>query len=212
MRISMMREHKCFLVTSALPREGKTSIALTLARMAALSGKKTLLIDGDMRHSNRRLLRPILTNSTGLSELLTSQVGLDEAVSQDKLVRGVSVLSCGAPVDNPSVLICSAAMRNLLNQARRHYDVVIIDSPPILVGPEAWMLALCADTTLLFVRWARTPCKTVIAAYHKLVSSGARVSGVVLTMVDVKRIAQYSATDAVPYSKEMRRYYSQDTL
>jgi polysaccharide biosynthesis transport protein len=212
MRISMAREHKCLLITSALPREGKTSITLTLARMAALNGKKTLLIDADMRHSNRGLLRPMLTNSTGLSELLTSEVRLDEAVFQDKLVRGVSVLSCGAPVDNPSVLICSAAMRNLLNQARRYYDLVIIDSPPLLVGPEAWMLALFADTTLLFVRWARTPCKTVIAAYQKLLSSGAKVSGVVLTMVNVKRIARYSAADAVPYSKEMRGYYAQDTL
>jgi Mrp family chromosome partitioning ATPase len=69
------------------------------------------------------------------------------------------------------------------------------------------MLALFADTTLLFVRWARTPRKIVAAAYDKLARTGAKISGVVLTMVDVDQMARNNPTDGASYSKEVRRYY-----
>ena len=196
----------CILITSAVPREGKTSVGLTLARIAARNGKRTLFVDADMRRSPR-LRRPFDASHAGLSEVLTGHAQLDEVVFADKVAPGVSVLACGAATENPSGLICSAAMRDLLRNARGDYDLIFIDAPPVMVGPEAWMLALFADTTLLFVRWARTPRKIVAAAYDKLARTGAKISGVVLTMVDVDQMARNNPTDGASYSKEVRRYY-----
>ncbi len=196
----------CILITSAVPREGKSSVGLTLARIAARNGKRTLFVDADMRRSPRHR-RPFDASQGGLSEVLTGRARLEEVVFADKVAPGVSVLACGAATDNPSGLICSAAMRDLLRGARSGYDLIFIDAPPVMVGPEAWMLALFADTTLLFVRWARTPRKIVAAAYDKLARTGAKVSGVVLTMVDVDQMARSNSTDGASYSKEVRRYY-----
>ena len=210
LRIVRTPENRCVLMTSAFPREGKTSVSLTLARIAAHNGRKTLFINADLRRPRRpstasRSMQP------GLSELLAGTALLEEVVRLDEVVRGVSVLEAGASVDNPAALICSTHMRDLLSRARRSYDLIIIDSPPVLVGPEAWALALLADTTLLFVRWAHTPCKAVLMAYRTLSEAGASVSGVVLTMVDVKRLARYgNAGDAIQYAKAMSGYYASD--
>ncbi len=210
MRIVRTPENRCVLMTSAFPREGKTSVSLTLARIAAHNGRKTLFINADLRRPRQpstasRSVQP------GLSELLAGTALLEEVVRLDEVVRGVSVLEAGASVDNPAALICSTHMRDLLSKARRSYDLIIIDSPPVLVGPEAWTLALLADTTLLFVRWAHTPCKAVLMAYRTLSEAGASVSGVVLTMVDVKRLVRYgNAGDAIQYAREMGGYYGRD--
>jgi cellulose biosynthesis protein BcsQ len=86
--------------------------------------------------------------------------------------------------------------------ARRSFDVIVIDAPPVLARPDAWMLALLADTTLLAVQWSRTPSQAVLEAYRKLAEMGAKVSGVVLTMVDTKRLPYYWAPAVNEHAKE----------
>lgn len=202
-----LERNSCILITSAVPGEGKTTVGLALARIAARNGKRTLFVDADMRRFDRNR-NPLGGGQKGLMEVLSGQARLSEVVFPDNVAEGVSVLARGGPADNPAELICSTAMRNLLKEARGSYDLVFIDSPPVMVGPEAWMLANFVDATILFVRWRWTSRRAVRAASDKLMRTGAKISGVVLTMVDIDRVSRYSATDGELYSKIMRKYYA----
>jgi succinoglycan biosynthesis transport protein ExoP len=201
MRVVVVPGNKCILVTSALALEGKTSVSLALARIAAASGQKTLLVDCDVRRRHQGLsMRGVVP--PGLAEVLDGHVALEEMVIGDTIVDGLSVLTTEAYLEGPSQPICSAGLRELLKMARRSFDVIVIDAPPVLARPDAWMLALLADTTLLAVQWSRTPSQAVLEAYRKLAEMGAKVSGVVLTMVDTKRIPYYWAPAVNEHAKE----------
>jgi succinoglycan biosynthesis transport protein ExoP len=204
MRIALAPEIRCVLVASALPGEGKTMIGLILAQAAAVTGKRALYVDCDMR---RRRFGRSGQDRPGLAELLQGRISLEEAVDTDDSAPGIAFMTAGAPVANPVGLICSREMRDLLSTARLCYDLVIIDSPPILAGPDAWALALLADTTLLLVKWASTPCKVVLAAYQRLIQPGARVSGVVMTWVNPRRLARDGSADTIQFSPRLKGYF-----
>jgi polysaccharide biosynthesis transport protein len=209
MRVAIGHSAKCVVIASALPHEGKTTIGLCLARMAARSGKRALLIDCDLRRSDLRS-RLSLPVGPGISDVLKGSADLVEVMVRDAVVPELSIIPCGYPPDNPAGLLSSGTMEDLLADLRQRFDLIVIDTAPIMAAPETMSLALAADETLLFVRWSSTPRATAVAAHRKLRNIGAKVAGVVLTMVDVKRIAKYSSVDGVSYSKEVRRYYSRE--
>jgi capsular exopolysaccharide synthesis family protein len=209
MRIALGRSGKCVLVASALPREGKTTMALCLARMAGRSGKAAVLIDCDLRRSDLRA-RLSLRDSAGLSDVLKGGISIDDVMVRDVLVSEICIVPCGRPAENPAGLLSSRAMQQLLDDLRQRFDLIVIDTAPIMAAPETMSLAAAADETLLFVKWSGTPRATAVAACRKLRNIGVKVAGVVLTMVDVKRISKYSSVDGISYSKEVRRYYSRE--
>jgi polysaccharide biosynthesis transport protein len=194
---------RCILVASALPREGKTTVGLLLARTAAMRGQRVLLVDGDMRRSG---LHGWLHTGEGLSDVLTGKTELAEAIVTAPQ-SGIDCITCGSQADNPCLLLASVAMREFLSNARQRYDLVIVDSPAVMAAPDAVILGPLADQTLLFARWARTPREVVHLALRRLNEGGARVGGAILCRTDLKRIRRYSITDGLSYSRAMRRYY-----
>ncbi|MGE5538665.1 MAG: GumC family protein [Gemmatimonas sp.] len=207
LRVALGRRAKTIVVTSALPREGKTTMALCLARMAARSGERTLLIDCDLRRSelSARLSLPI---GPGMSDVLRGAAEMPDVMIRDSVVPEMHVARAGAIPANPSDLMASHAAQRILSDLKRQFDFIVIDTAPVMAAPESIALAKAADEVLLFVRWSTTPRAAAVAALRKLQNVGANIVGVVLTMVDVNRISRYSAVDAVTYSKEIRRYYS----
>lgn len=173
--------NKVFVVTSAAQNEGKTSTATNLALSLAGAGIKTLLIDGDLRRPTvARMLG--LEESVGVTTVLLGKIDVDEAI-QHHAVAGLDVLSSGIAPPNPSELIQSRAMGALLAKVRTNYEVVIIDSPPLLPVTDAALLSTQADAALLVVRYGKTTKDQWRRALERLHQVSATPVGVVLNMV-----------------------------
>jgi capsular exopolysaccharide synthesis family protein len=170
---------KSIVVTSALPREGKTTTAVNLAVVLGQLGKKVLLVDGDLHH--RRVHEVLgISNRIGLVTILTdAKVKSQEAVLRSG-VPNVAVLTAGPSSPNPSALLTSEGMKQILRAARDNFDYVVIDSPPVLVVSDAMILGHDADGVVLCVRAGDTPREEVIRARDRLVRSGSNLLGVLL--------------------------------
>lgn len=207
--ISLARQQappKTVLVTSSLPNEGKSTIASSLAITQAQSGRKTLLIDADIRQPSIHEIFDV-ERRPGLAEYLTGQVELSDVIRSDRSGIGVSIITTGSlPQDVPN-LLASARMKQLLDAIRSSYELIIVDSPPVMVGADVRLLCGHVDATVLAVRWGRTPRRTVRLSLRNLQSSGATLAGTVLSMVNVKQYAKYSYGDSGAYTGELAKYY-----
>ena len=174
---SLNEQLKTLVVTSAGPSEGKSKTASNLAVVFAKSGSKVLLIDADMRKPT--LFKKFnLFNTTGLSTVLNSEKSLDSAVKQTD-IENLFVLTSGPRPENPSELLDSAKMSQLIEEARDQYDMVIFDLPPIVVVTDAQILASKVDGSLLVVREKVTKKDALVKAYELLNLVGAQVVGAV---------------------------------
>jgi capsular exopolysaccharide synthesis family protein len=194
------------LVTSAMPKEGKTSTAISLARRAAFLGDKTLLIDADF-HNPLLTRRLGLQTSPGISEVVTKEASLEDALQRDE-ASGTFVLSCGRSKTDPVALIGSERFRELLMSFKETFDLVVLDSSPILAVAEPAILARTVDQTLVLVRWGKTPRSASLAAVKQLRDFGARIAGVTLTQVDLNRQSYYGYGEYGYYTKQMKGYYT----
>ncbi len=179
--VDVDRNLKVFVVTSSVPGEGKTSTASNTALALQTAGQRTLLIDGDMRRPQlAKLFR--LEEAVGLTSVLLGRVSLDEAV-QEHHASGLSVLTSGAVPPNPAELLQSQAMKQLLDEARLEYDVVVVDAPPLLPVTDAALLAAQADGAVVVVRQGRTTRDQFRHSLERLQAVGARPLGITLNMV-----------------------------
>lgn len=198
------RPPKSILVTSSVPREGKSTIALAWARLMAKSGKKVLLIDGDFRRPRvARALR--LAAEPGLVDVLSESLGWEQAVQTDP-ETGLRVLTPGKHAVSPPDLFNSEHMRSLLAELTSRFDLIIVDSPPVLAVSEARILARLVDTSVFVVRWASTPREVVGLGIKQLRDAGGAVAGAVVSMVNVRKHARYGYGDSGYYYTS--RYYS----
>ena len=191
-------------VTSALPGEGKTTCAVSLARIMGMSGERVLLIDCDLR-------RPLRTTTkaapkAGLLDVLSGEATLEQALQPD-VVRGVDLLSSRDVSFTPVDMLGGEGMRNLVNRMRNHYDHIVLDAPPVLAVADARTISALADSVLLIVRWRRTPRLAARTALAQLENDGAPMAGVVLTMVNTASRAVGASNPAYYYSKAQRAYY-----
>lgn len=191
---------KTLVVTSAAPGEGKTLTAANLSVTFAYDGLRVLLIDCDIRRPRLHGLFEV-PRSPGLMELLTpSYNGSDAAQSltfnlaggrtesgrsvadviRPTNVRGLSLLTCGALPTNPSNLLSGLRMRVLLQELAQSFDLVILDTPPVLATADAGILSSIADGVLLVVRAGQTDRVAAKRAHQQLVNVGARIVGTVL--------------------------------
>jgi polysaccharide biosynthesis transport protein len=191
------RRPKLVLVTSTLPGEGKTTLTASLARAAAQSGLRVLLVDADLRRPalNRVLGLPV---QPGLTDVLTDRAAFVDAVQKDPRST-VAFLPAGNQVQNPLHLLASERTRQFLHGLGKHYDLILIDSSPVMAVSDPRILSRYVDQTVFVVRWARTPREQALNALAQIVEAGGRVAGVVLSMVDVRRHAQYGFGDSGQY-------------
>ena len=170
---------KTMIVTSAEPGEGKTTTISNLAIVFAQSGKKVLLLDGDLRKpSVHRVFR--LYNTTGLSDLLLGQIDDAKEVIQRIDEVGVDVIPAGKNPDTPTELISSPRMRELLDWLTMRYDLVLIDTPPLLPVTDSQVFSTFVDGVLLVIRSGKARREHVKKAKSLLDHVGAKVIGVVL--------------------------------
>jgi succinoglycan biosynthesis transport protein ExoP len=142
------------LFASPLAGEGKTTAALTFARLAALSGQRVLLLEADLRRP--RLPGLLGSIGPGLSEILTGKATAKEAAWTEKQ-SGLDIITAGRLDPALPRLLESTEMENLLRQLRGSYDMVVLDTPPVLAVADARMLARMADYIVYLVRWGSTP-------------------------------------------------------
>lgn len=177
------------MVASGAANEGKSGICLSLARMAAAAGSNVIVVDCDWRRPRLHSLlhRP---NKMGLGELLTGRVLPDDVVYRDS--SGAHLIFAGQLRPRHTHLLFSERMRYLLASLTRHYDLVLIDTPPVTVGAEILHLSQMVDKAIYVVRWGHTPRDVVLKGLRQLAAIGAPVVGVVLSRVDPKRYRRYA--------------------
>jgi exopolysaccharide transport family protein len=199
------RTPKTVLVTSSVPLEGKSAIAVSLARQSARSGLKVILVDADLR---RPRLHEILglANQNGLSEVLTGRVSPEAAIKHDER-SGLDFLPAGVGVVSPPDLFRTSTMRILLEEMGAYYDLVIVDSPPVGAVSDGLTLSGIVDKSLYVIRWEQTPRNVVLAGMRQMFEAGADIAGVVLSRVDVKKHARYGYADSGYYRGTYSKYY-----
>ena len=181
---------KSILVTSALQQEGKTTIANTLAISRALSGHKTIIIDTDFKKANHKKALKIKP-SPGLAGVLNGDVSLKKVIRKD-IRTGTHLIAAGSLIQNAADLLMSDKMDSLLRTLNKHYDLIILDSPPILEEPNARILTSKVDATILVAKWNCTKKQFIIDALRNIAAQGNHIAGVVLNMVDQKKIGSHN--------------------
>ncbi|WP_431266721.1 GumC family protein [Dankookia sp. P2] len=171
---------KVILFTSAIRHEGKTAVALSHARMAARAGERVIYIDCDLRRS--RIHHVLDKPSLGLASLLSGRCTLEEAVRTEPSTGLAYIAVLHSEHGLPADLLGGQAMRMLVRQVADSYDLVILDTPPVLAATDALLLAPLADTTLLVVNARKTPRRLVRAAVARLAQARVVPGGVILSM------------------------------
>ncbi len=177
-------------VTSSLPAEGKSSTAANLAITFSEAGKRVLLIEGDLR-------RPVLAEmfrlegAVGLTNVLAHQMQLDDVVQQWG-AHGLHFMASGPIPPNPSELLGSEAMVKMLAETRSLYDLVVIDTPPLLPVTDGAITAAGADGAVVVVRYGKTHTGDVERALENLRAVDARVLGTVLNRAPLKGQDSYT--------------------
>ncbi|MEK0082725.1 GumC family protein [Benzoatithermus flavus] len=196
---------KMVLVTSSLPQEGKSTLSLSLACFAANSGQKVLLMDVDLRHPS--VHRDLGTQPTaGLIEYMAGEKTLDEVLVRDE-ASGIWYLPIKRQTANPTDLLGSQKMKQLLAELRERFDFIVLDSAPLLGVTDSKVVARLVDKVLFAVQWEKTSKDTVVNALAHMREAKASVAGVVLTQVDVRKHAHYGYGDVGQYYGKYQKYY-----
>jgi capsular exopolysaccharide synthesis family protein len=182
--LSLDDPRAAIMVSSAVPREGKTTITANLGMALTEAGRKVTLVDADLRHP--QLTRYLgIADGIGLTNVLTGRADLDDvlqAFGQD----GLSVISAGPTPPNPGELLGSESMASLLEKLRVQNDFVLVDAPPILPVADPSGLAVHMDGVLLCTRYGSTTEEQLRQAAVAVARAGGKTLGVVLTMVPPK--------------------------
>jgi capsular exopolysaccharide synthesis family protein len=191
-------------ITSALPGEGKTTIAISVAISAAFAGLKVVLVDADLRHpAASRFFK--LEKEKGLVDLLTGVGTADNALRFHKDLK-LTVVPAGSKSLNPSDVLGSERMKNLIAHLKETFDYVVVDTPPIGPVVDAAIVANLADKTIFVVEWASTAREVVETSIKQLSAKRHVVAGVVFNFVNQDRAQKYGCE--YYYGKSYEKYYS----
>ncbi len=189
--ISGREKHRVFLITSAIPGEGKTFTSSNFAATLAQQGFRVLLIDADLRKPSVSKLFFNKNLQPGLSEVLMGSCPVGEAIIETGIEK-LSVLPAGGIAPNPSELLAQPAFGELIDKLRGEYDRIVIDSSPVLAVRDPLLLAKSVDDSCLIVRAGHSPAKATIQAVRLLADAETPASGVVLNSVRHGNSAYYA--------------------
>lgn len=195
------------VLTSANASDGKTTVTSNLAIAMAEVRSNVLVIDADLRRPRMHELFGI-SNERGLSDLLKEPILTDEAIAaaiQPTRIPGVSVLTSGAPTHTAANLLHSPSLSELLVKLKKQYDMVLIDTPPMLQMTDARLVGRLADAVVLVARAGQTTRDAILAAYQRFSEDRIRVLGTILNDWDPKRApggyyGYHSGSQYAPYS------------
>ncbi len=204
------RPPQVILVTSALPREGKTTAAANLAVTLAQLGDKTVIVDADLRKPGiTRLLNLGTGKYAGLSSYLAGVSTLDLVTVPHPAIPNLAAIPTGPLPPNPADLLSSHRLTDAIAELRTKYKFIVIDSPPIMAATDAVILSVQVDGVLLVVRSGETPKEAFTRTRDLLTSVKSHLLGVVLNAVDASAPDYYYSYRYYPYSYG---YGPQETL
>ena len=177
---------KVILITSSVPEEGKSNVAINLASTMAAGGKKVVLVDGDLRKGSLSRYLHLNRNRPGISNVVANQCTLTDALVRFKNVQ-FTLLPVGPLPPNPSEMLATPAVEALFKGLREYYDYVIVDTPPVSVVTDAAVMCRFADGAILVVRPGVTPTQGAQLSKKNLEAVHAHILGVVLNGYDAKR-------------------------
>ena len=186
---SIDKEIKTLMVTSSGPGEGKSTTVANLAVVLAQQGKKVLLIDGDLRKPTVHYTFKV-SNIYGVTNVLTRQTSLQDAVVTTT-IPDVYVLPSGPVPPNPSELIDSKSMDQLIEEASTIYDYVLFDTPPIMAVTDGQLLAHRVDGVILVISSGKTEIEAAVKSKELLEHANAKILGTVLNAKEVKNDNYY---------------------
>ncbi len=192
---------KSILITSSVPSEGKSTIATLIARHSAQSGQKVVLVEADLRKPAIAVNFGCDKNTLGLTDLLNNhELTLDDVLVTDN-VTGLKILARGKiGYVNPIDLFASKRMKAIFDELRETYDLVVVDSAPVMAVPDARILQNLVDKTIFVLNWDNTPKKVIKNALHLLTKDGnSNLAGIVLQKVDFKQYGRYGYGDSGYY-------------
>ena len=189
---------RSFIITSAVPSEGKSTLAGNLAITLAFTSTKTLLVDADLRRG--QLHKSLnLGNERGLSELVQDSLGIDEVI-QKTAIENLDFISCGSYPERPGELLLNPRTDELLRDLGDRYEYIVFDSAPVLATDDTTSFATKVDAVIFAIRSSFTHARQVKSSLARLNLLGANVCGFILNCVDTKGADYY-------YYKKYQSYY-----
>ncbi len=188
--IDLGRDRRLVLVTSPGPGEGKTTTTANLAVVFGLAGHRVCVVDTDLRRPTLHRVFGV-ENPEGLTNLLLAREPEFERAVQRSVYTNVSVVTSGPLPPNPSELLGSARMQDVLDWMRDHYDIVLLDSPPALVVTDASVLATMVDGIVIVTRAGKTRTGALRATVQELAQSGRPIAGLILNRVRSRESGYY---------------------
>ncbi len=184
--------------TSSVPNEGKTTMALTLAQNISALNKKVLIIEGDVR---KRVFKEYfkLDNPTGFVSVMADETAIDDAVYKSSEL-GADILIGEKPVVNAADLFSSVKFADLLEDLRKKYDYIIIDTAPVLSVPDARIIARHADVVIYSVRWNSTTKTQVKQGLSMFENLGLQIGGLVFNQIDGNEMKSYGYANQYGYA------------
>jgi capsular exopolysaccharide synthesis family protein len=180
---------KAFLITSALPLEGKSFVISNLAVSLAQMKKKVLLVDCDLRKPRLHQIFN-LEKLAGLTDILSGK-NSPESVFQDTEIEDLKLISCGTKPPNPAELLSSESMTELISNLRKEFDFILFDSPPIMSVTDAVVLATLVDGVVIVIKSGETPRFPIQQAIEQLSEVDARIVGAILNNMDFENRSYY---------------------
>lgn len=190
---------RSLVISSSVPAEGKSTVATFLAQAAAAMGQRVLLVDADLRRPQVHV-RNDLPNVWGLSNVISSEINVDDVIQQSPLEENLYVLTAGQIPPDPTRLLCSKKMHNLVQRFQEAFDLVIFDAPPLLGLADARLMAAHTDGIVMVVGLGRTDRAVFTQVLSALKMSRAPVLGVV-----ANGVKNYTASSYDYY----QRYYTE---
>lgn len=194
-------------VTSALPGEGKTVTACCLSHTLATSGRRTILIDCDLRRGGISGLLNVGSSQNGLVEVLEGKVPINTLNSDDDYTFMMLPLSSRHDEEKEH-LLTGQPFIDLLEKLRKDFDHIVLDLPPVLPVASARTVASRADAVVMVARWYKTSRFAIRTALRRMPEDQVNVAGVVLSQVNLRRRAFFDRNDPVYYYAQYREYYS----